>query len=752
MTVTAPPPAGTLNVTWENMAPDTNTFQGDVNLSMLWLSLEAQGADITLYSIQVDVFGLPPQGIDRVFLWDDRNYDRDLSYDECVIGEEDTPPYILPPSGDMRECTGFLPGIPVVIEKTRSRYFSIMLDLYFDPLQTLTDTYLRVCVDAGYISSSATSVVGLPACSRTIDVNTRFFYDDMEHGQGNWTFSGGDDSGLYPDGLWHLTYPGEEDCINNIRDMSFSHSGNTSWYYGHRFLWWGDWVCNYYTGTRNWGRLTTPWIDARKGTSLAMTVFHFLSRELYNGVDLAEVYLHDGASWKLISSEWFTDDQWKKLVLNLSEYAGKQVKLEFRFDTVDTINNLFIGWMVDLSPAWEDTLTKTLYGNIDSELIQAMSDSGLDSTTKDTFLSSVFDILTTTAGVPGSANLGGFKAEFGGVPDPPNRYALLIGGCPFPGQPSDLLWNDLRDNYEILIDRGFPSDNIRLLTCVRTTDSRVDALSTRQNIIDAMDFLGDEMDNTDDNIFYLHVLAHGCTQSDPVCGFDGFIAARQGGRFNYDWATFASDLNSAIGFDQDAKYETAVMVISTCYSGVTISYLSEENGVQDMKRIIFASSRQDELTLGCVGNIPGTEWCLWTNIIFTLNFLNQLGYRVGTAFWWGFTVGFFTAILPMFYGAGSEAFNAFDFGMLRASGPNILFYFIMFVLEIALVAGIIAMLSVAWIDTKGDWMSSVSDITVWDAFKYAKGWTEYGLAFNILFSRHPQYFNEDLADEVDFGP
>ena len=354
-TATAPPPAGTLNVTWENMAPDTNTFQGDVNLSMLWLSLEAQGADITLYSIQVDVFGMPSQGIDRVFLWDDRNYDRNVSYGECVIGEEDTPPYILPPSGDMRECTGILPGIPVVIEKTRSRYFTVMLDLYFDPLQTLTDTYLRVCVDAGYISSSATSVVGLPACSRTIDVNTRFFYDDMEQGQGNWTFSGGDDGGLYQDGLWHLSYPGEEICINNVRNMAFSHSGNNSWYYGHNYLWFGDRVCNYYTNhsgapllpTRNWGKLTSPWIDARLGTSLSMTIHHYLSREPNNGVDLADVFLYDGSTWTLITSEWSTDDQWKKLTLNLSDYAGLQVKLEFRFDTMDDRNNLFIGWMID---------------------------------------------------------------------------------------------------------------------------------------------------------------------------------------------------------------------------------------------------------------------------------------------------------------------------------------------------------------------------------------------------------------------
>lgn len=352
-TVKAPPTAGTLNVTWVDVSPITNTFQGDVNLSMLWLALKAEGADIDLYSIKVDTWGIPSQGINRTFAWDDRNGDKERSYGECIIGEDASSPYVLPPAGDMRECHYSEPGQPVVIEQNRTRYFIIYLDLDFDPLQRYTDRDLRVCVNPGYIDSSATSVVGLPGCSRTIDINRRFFFDDMEHGQGGWTFTGGDSDGVHPNGLWHLS-TNEEDCINSA-GMPFYHTERTSWWYGHRYSWFGDWVCNYYThkagqltpGTRNWGTLTTPWIDARKGTSLAMTVWQFLSRELYHGVDLAQVYLNDGAGWHFISSEWFTDDQWKKLNLNLSAYAGKQVKLEFRFDTIDGGNNLFLGWFID---------------------------------------------------------------------------------------------------------------------------------------------------------------------------------------------------------------------------------------------------------------------------------------------------------------------------------------------------------------------------------------------------------------------
>ena len=353
-TVKAPPVAGTLNITWVDTSPITNTYQGDVNLSMLWIALKAEGADIDLNSIKIDVWGLPSQGINRTFLWDDRNYDMERSYGECEIAIDSSSPYILPPTGVMRECHVSGQGQPVVIQQNQSRYFIVYLDLDFDPLQKFVDRDLRVCINNGHIDSSAATIVGLPACTRTIDVNTRFFFDDMEHGPGDWTFSGGDSGGVHPTGLWHLSQ-GEEDCINNLGGMPFYHSADTSWWYGHRFPWFGDYVCNYYTHeagkpltkTRNWGTLTTPWIDARKGTSLSMQIHQFLSRELYQGVDLAQIYLLDDVGWHFISSEWFTDDQWKKLNLNLSAYAGKQVKIEFRFDTMDDMNNLFLGWYVD---------------------------------------------------------------------------------------------------------------------------------------------------------------------------------------------------------------------------------------------------------------------------------------------------------------------------------------------------------------------------------------------------------------------
>ncbi|MFQ6060043.1 MAG: CARDB domain-containing protein, partial [Thermoplasmata archaeon] len=350
--------AGVLNVSWANVAPDTNTFQGDVNLSMVWLAFQALGADITLESIKVDTFGLPSQAINRTFLYDDYDGDKDMSFFECIIASDDSSPYILPPSGQLLECTGMNQGQPVVIKQNQTRYFTVYLDLDFDPQQKFTDRVLRACVDKGGITSSANITAGLndsAACSRTIDVNRRFFYDGMERGQGNWTFLGGDEAGVHPDGLWHISR-GEEDCINTGGNIPFYHTGNTSWWYGHRYnISTPLFVCDYYTfepgnpsnSTRNWGKLRTPWIDARKGTNLAMVVWHYLSREPHPGVDLAQIYVNDGAGWHYVSNEWSTNGTWRKLNFNLSAYSGKELQFEFRFDTMDELNNQFLGWFID---------------------------------------------------------------------------------------------------------------------------------------------------------------------------------------------------------------------------------------------------------------------------------------------------------------------------------------------------------------------------------------------------------------------
>ncbi len=455
--VKAPPAAGTLNVTWENLAPDTNTFQGDVNLSMVWLALKAEDADITLESIKVDTWGIPSQGINRTFAWDDRNYDKNMSYMECVIGEDVSSPWVLPPTGQMRECTGPKTGQPVVIDVNTTRYFTIYLDLDFDPDQRFTDRDLRVCVKAGDITSSAANIIGdFPACSRTIDINRRFFFDDMEHGQGDWEFTGGDAAGVHPNGLWHLS-TGEEDCLNNPGKRQFYHTSYTSWWYGHRHYWLDGYFCDYttldgLTETRNWGKLRTPSIDATKGTSLAMTVWQLLSRELYEGFDLAQIYLHDGTGWHFISSEKGTDLQWKKLNLNLSSYAGRVVQLEFRFDTIDEGNNIFLGWFIDDLVVYGEILAHDIavprmyapqYVSLDPQTIKAdVANTGASNEnnikvnlTED---GAVVDQTTISFLASGAMT----QVSFSWTPPGEGTYELCVEATPVPGE--TVLWNNVQ--------------------------------------------------------------------------------------------------------------------------------------------------------------------------------------------------------------------------------------------------------------------------------------------------------------------
>jgi hypothetical protein len=59
----------------------------------------------------------------------------------------------------------------------------------------------------------------------------------------------------------------------------------------------------------------------------------------------------------LISDEWSTDGYWWKLMLNLSAYAGEQVQLEFRFDTMDEKNNMYLGWFIDDLAVYGEVMT-----------------------------------------------------------------------------------------------------------------------------------------------------------------------------------------------------------------------------------------------------------------------------------------------------------------------------------------------------------------------------------------------------------
>ncbi len=350
--VRAPPTAGSLTVTFHDISPDTHTFPGDVNISMISLEMTASGGDAQVYSIDFTLSGIiHPSEISNVALWDDANGDKVQQSYECELARTPvmTSTFTVPRTGNLSECTG---PANYVVNDSQTRYILVLISVN---ITAVPDNTIRLYVTA--INADVT-VNGGTGSTGAIEVNSIFFSDDMESGPNGWIKEGWDEGLMHtPGGLWHLSQ-GEEVCKNTILGQPFFHSYNTSWWYGHRYEDPSDpgtFLCNYYThepgdpyaSTRNWGKLRTPWIDARKGTSLVVTVWHYLSKELGGFLDRARVYLNDSLGWHFIYEAKSTENQWSKLTFNLSDYAGKRMQLEFRFDEVDRHNNHFLGWFID---------------------------------------------------------------------------------------------------------------------------------------------------------------------------------------------------------------------------------------------------------------------------------------------------------------------------------------------------------------------------------------------------------------------
>jgi hypothetical protein len=164
-------------------------------------------------------------------------------------------------------------------------------------------------------------------------IKTDLFADDMESGAGEWTVS--------PDNaLWHLS-------------KKRSAGGSTAWYYGQEA------TGNINTGTRqNYGalssrRLSLPAITGN--SALVLSFDHFLRRGDLTGMpfDCGYVRIIDSATGQttqkaivyLPAQIMLTQFQHEEL--NLSEFAGKTIQIQFYFDTIDGVSNTGEGWYID---------------------------------------------------------------------------------------------------------------------------------------------------------------------------------------------------------------------------------------------------------------------------------------------------------------------------------------------------------------------------------------------------------------------
>lgn len=363
MIVMAPPTQGTLDVTVHDIAPETHTFPGDMNVTMLWIEMTATGGDVRVNSLDFTLGGTFNAGeVESVALWDDSSGivgpDKLQGYYECELTKTNNPTggFTLPTAGSLNNCAS--PFGNYIVPQFQTRFILVFVSVS----ASATEGHkINISLDA---ISSPDTVNGDSGASGTVEIMTIFFSDDMESGMGSWTREGWDKGHVHePNGLWHLS-SGEEDCKNNMLNQPFYQSPTTGWWYGHRYedpFDPGVYVCSYYTwmpgsylsSTRNMGNLTTPNIDATVGSSLAVTFRHMLAGEPDTGLvkpDNGHLWIDDGMWHKItpfVDGYDSTDNSWWKETVNLSAYAGKNVQLELRFDTLDTMNNLWLGWFVD---------------------------------------------------------------------------------------------------------------------------------------------------------------------------------------------------------------------------------------------------------------------------------------------------------------------------------------------------------------------------------------------------------------------
>lgn len=155
------------------------------------------------------------------------------------------------------------------------------------------------------------------------------FSDDLE----------GDTSGWSTTGLWHKT--ADSSCAS----PGYSSAVN-AFYYGQ------DSTCTYDTGSATSGTLTSPPINGITSSS-TLTFDYYREVESYTGGSFdqteVEVVTSSGAttvfsldSTDASSAAWISSGS-----IDLSSFAGQQIQIRFRFDSVDSVSNGFTGWLID---------------------------------------------------------------------------------------------------------------------------------------------------------------------------------------------------------------------------------------------------------------------------------------------------------------------------------------------------------------------------------------------------------------------
>ncbi len=215
-----------------------------------------------------------------------------------------------------------------------------------------------------------------------VGVITEIFNADFSDDSDNPSLDGFviDNTGATVGGLWHLSQG---------RGNQPGHSADDSMYFGKGEDPNGG--GNYNVGDTA-GRITSPEIDLTSVSNAELSFNYFLKTEdAAPSWDNARVLISkNGGSFSAIASNatQLTDPttDWAKATLDLTSYVGSTIRVQFDFDTGDSVGNNYEGWYVDdvkvnsvgkgthqlnLSP--NDIATNINFGNRQIQLIPSLN-------------------------------------------------------------------------------------------------------------------------------------------------------------------------------------------------------------------------------------------------------------------------------------------------------------------------------------------------------------------------------------------
>ena len=207
------------------------------------------------------------------------------------------------------------------------------------------DTLVRQLVDTQVPQRGVTGDLAFEP-NRTADALSQLLHADFESGTDGFTFDNSPPVvgvGNTSPGLWHRS-------VGRRADGELNHSPDHSFYYGNFEGSQGG--GHYITGTRHRGVLTSPEVAIpATGTSILSFSYLLDTRPDFDR-DFATVSIDNGITDTVVLSRTAgtlpeTIGDWLTATVDLADYAGQTIRVNYTFDTNDPVRIDPEGWYVD---------------------------------------------------------------------------------------------------------------------------------------------------------------------------------------------------------------------------------------------------------------------------------------------------------------------------------------------------------------------------------------------------------------------